>query len=364
MSPALAPIEVRVTADGAAEVGGMPVVVDEGEQPQEAVLNYLHRLALATGHAVRAAVCDERIRYVTAIQVHLDGSSQFTSPPAPLTSAPLSTAHLPKVWGEAAPAADVPGPQGGPPGRQSAVRAPAPGGAVEATTRREPELGERPAAPAPPGSGPESPASESATQVLYARRVPPAAPVPPAKSVLPAAPVTPESPTLTLARGAASAAGTKEVSPAGPSLLAEPVARINEALGGGRIEFAATLAQQSVADASARFGHEHSEVLRLRELDAYVAYRANDGSRAFRASMEVARAWWRTKDPQALQNVLNAAAAWRLVADPAQGLLLGEELIDLWAEIVTELPGSDDGHLAGVRTRMDRLAQRAGRSAG
>ncbi|MEU7047392.1 hypothetical protein [Streptomyces eurythermus] len=198
----------------------------------------------------------------------------------------------------------------------------------------------------------------------------PAPPVPgPAPSAarpgaVPAAPARPEPPTRALARGAAPAAVAAQTPPASPSLLAEPVARINEALSRGRIEFAAALAQRSIADASARFGHEHPEVLRLRELDAYVAYRANDSSRAFRASLEAARVWWRRKDPQALQNVLNAAAAWRLVADPAQGLRLGEELIGLWEEIVGELPGSDDGHLAGARARMERLAQRAGRPAG
>ncbi|MET7442490.1 tetratricopeptide repeat protein, partial [Streptomyces sp. NPDC005568] len=101
----LTPIEVRVTARAGAgvpgdrsaaapasraTVGGMPVVVNAGESAQDAVLNYLHRIALATGHPVLAMVHDESIGYVVPLQVYVDGSSEYAGnpvrvgpPPAP-----------------------------------------------------------------------------------------------------------------------------------------------------------------------------------------------------------------------------------------------------------------------------------------
>ncbi|CAM5661579.1 hypothetical protein STENM223S_09505 [Streptomyces tendae] len=79
----LKPIEVHVTVDGRATVGGLPVAAGSGEQFQSAVLNYLHRLVLATGHPVAATVNDERIGYLTPVRVEADGSSAFAGEPVP-----------------------------------------------------------------------------------------------------------------------------------------------------------------------------------------------------------------------------------------------------------------------------------------
>ncbi len=54
--------------------------------------------------------------------------------------------------------------------------------------------------------------------------------------------------------------------------IAEPMARINAAVKQGRIEEAAALAERTVADASGSLGDDHPDVLRLRELTAYIAY--------------------------------------------------------------------------------------------
>src|SRR4051812_5906874 len=70
------PIDVRVPASGDnASVGGMPVVALPGGTLQDTVLDYLHRIALATGHPVLATVHDERIGYAVLLRIGVDGSS-------------------------------------------------------------------------------------------------------------------------------------------------------------------------------------------------------------------------------------------------------------------------------------------------
>ncbi|CAM5701392.1 tetratricopeptide repeat protein [Streptomyces aurantiogriseus] len=152
----------------------------------------------------------------------------------------------------------------------------------------------------------------------------------------------------------------------GPALLGEPMARINEAVRAGRIETAAALAEQTVTEASGTLGPEHPEVLRLRELTAYIAYLAGDPLRSFHLSLDLARIGRRTRDAEAAYgNVQSAAAAWRAVRDPFQGLNLGTELLGLWTELTTEEgPAADDvEQLESARARMTRLAERA-RNAG
>src|SRR5688500_17297962 len=88
---AAAPIDVRVPVGGAdagrASVGGVTVIAGPGEEIQRAVLNRLHRIAIASGHAVLATVHDERLGYVIPLQVDPDGSSHFTAQPAPTAPA-------------------------------------------------------------------------------------------------------------------------------------------------------------------------------------------------------------------------------------------------------------------------------------
>ncbi|MGV9501946.1 tetratricopeptide repeat protein [Streptomyces sp. NPDC003642] len=151
---------------------------------------------------------------------------------------------------------------------------------------------------------------------------------------------------------------------AAPALLAEPVARINEAVKEGRIDAAAELADQTVAHASATLGPEHPEVLRLRELTAYIAYLAGDPLRAFHLSLDLAGARRRAGDAEgAYGNVRSAATAWRAVRDPALGLELGRGLVGLWTELASEGgPAAEEiEELESARARMGRLTARAGR---
>ncbi|MGW0874363.1 tetratricopeptide repeat protein [Streptomyces sp. NPDC002740] len=147
-----------------------------------------------------------------------------------------------------------------------------------------------------------------------------------------------------------------------PALLAEPLARINEAVRAGRTDAAAALAERTVLEASGTLGPEHPEVLRLRELTAYIAYLAGDPLRSFHTSLDLARISRRNRDAEAAYgNVQSAATAWRAVRDPLQGLNLGTELLGLWTELTTEEgPAADDAEeLESARARMLRLAERA-----
>jgi hypothetical protein len=153
---------------------------------------------------------------------------------------------------------------------------------------------------------------------------------------------------------------------AGTAFLIEPMVRINDAVKAGRIEEAAGLAERTVAEAAGALGPEHPEVLRLRELAAYIAYLAGDPLRAFRLSLDLARIRHRAHDAEAAYgNVQSAATAWRAVRDPEQGLALGRDLIDLWTELTTEDgPAVEDiEELESARARMGRLTERARRAA-
>ncbi|MFD8487999.1 hypothetical protein, partial [Streptomyces sp. NPDC059712] len=146
-----------------------------------------------------------------------------------------------------------------------------------------------------------------------------------------------------------------------PSLLAEPVQRINEAVRMGRIESAAAMAEQTIASAVQRLGAEHPEVLQLRELAAYIAYLAGDAHRSFVLSMALARVRRGSDDQGAFGNVMSAAAAWRALRDPALGLALGHELISLWDAMAAAggAAAADPSQLESARARMGRLADRA-----
>ncbi|MBD0421995.1 tetratricopeptide repeat protein [Streptomyces sp. TRM S81-3] len=147
-----------------------------------------------------------------------------------------------------------------------------------------------------------------------------------------------------------------------PALLAEPTARINDAVKAGRTDTATRLAEQTLAEATETLGPEHPEVLRLRELTAYIAYLSGDPDRAFRLSLDLARIHRRAGDAEAAYgNVQSAATAWRAVRDPARGLELGQDLVGLWSGLAAEEgPAADDAEqLESARARMERLAERA-----
>ncbi|WP_432193391.1 tetratricopeptide repeat protein [Streptomyces sp. bgisy027] len=161
--------------------------------------------------------------------------------------------------------------------------------------------------------------------------------------------------------GDAPADATADASP-----FAVPMARINDAVKAGRTAEAAELAERTVAEASAVLGPQHAEVLRIRELGAYIAYLAGDPERAFALALDVARRHHGARDAEAAYGSLHGAAtAWRAVRDPAQGLQMGRDLLGLWDEIAAEGgPAADDvEELEAARARMDRLAARAAKSA-
>jgi hypothetical protein len=544
-APGLRPIEVRVSADGRAAVGGQPVVAGAEENLQDAVLNYLHRLVLATGHPVVATVHDERIGYSTPIQVEADGSSAFAGRPVPLAApagavpfGPVAAPGVPAANGVSASSGAAPvmsgareasvphGVTGGPvaggaseelPHRAAAEGPRGPEAFEAAPAAKGPEVVESPdtlrfaAVPAPPAKDrttrslrkvPEAalheirPAADpervqdipTAVLPVQAHEVPPAAaevasvqqlpagepvevralpaPEPARLQELPAAPqpapaaeapVAEEPVVVQQASAPSRPAGAQDapaapqparvaevpaaVQPAGgaegpvalpvthgqevpaaaqatqgheapaaaqtvhapqtvpagqfgpaasmgaatparasapagtpapvgrsavPGVLAEPVGRINEAVRMGRLEFAASMAEQTIGSAARTLGVEHPEVLQLRELAAYIAYLAGDAHRSFALNMGLARVHRRQDPARALGNVQSAAAAWLGVRDPELGLSLGAELVALWTEMAAEggPAAADPARLEAVRARMDRLAARAGAAPG
>ncbi|WP_217245544.1 tetratricopeptide repeat protein [Streptomyces sp. AC602_WCS936] len=326
-APGLKPIDVHVTADGSASVGGLPVVAGSGESVQDAVLDYLHQLVLATGHAVAADVHDERIGYSTPIRVAADGSSRFAGEPVPLPR---------QARPDVAAAVGTAPPYERPAGREQ----------------------DGPMPPERVPAAPARPARDKATRAL--RAVPDRVSGEPAPR-MPAP--EPERSGRSDQRSAdrPAAAVAAPVDAAAPALLAEPVRRINEAVSMGRIESAATMAEQAISSAARTLGAEHPETLQLRELAAYIAYLAKDAQRSFVLSMALARVRRGRDDEAALGNVQSAAAAWRALPDPVQGLALGHELIALWSEMLADgsRSGADPAHLEAARARMGRLAARA-----
>ncbi|MFF1741502.1 tetratricopeptide repeat protein [Streptomyces mirabilis] len=355
VGPGAGPLEVWVTAPagesgGGVTVGGVPVGVVPGETVQAAVLNHLHRLALAAGHSVLATIHDERIGFVVPLEVYGDGSSRYTGepvrvgPPAEVPEVPAAPPAMPAAP-PAAPRVPVSEPQ------------PLPGAAATHVLRALPEP-TRDAAPgvavAPTGEFGPPPVGLTPERPALAME---------AMSVMDPEPEPEPKPTP--ARGF-DAVAESVLAPVqeteGAAFLVEPVARINEAVKMGRIEEATGMAERVGADASRSLGPEHPEVLRLRELTSYIAYLAGDPLRAFHLSLDLARVRRRHQDPEAAYgNVQSAAAAWRAVRDPVQGLNLGQDLITLWTELVADGgPAADDlEQLESARTRMTRLADRA-----
>ncbi|MFD7954229.1 tetratricopeptide repeat protein [Streptomyces ardesiacus] len=439
------PIDVRVPEGGpgvrGARVDGSLVVAAPGEEIQNAVLNRLHRLALAAGHPVLATIHDRRLGYSVPLRVDPDGSSHLAGDPAPTepgsaapapadpapvasapadppsaaraSAAPASAAPAPMDPASAAPApapaspapADpeetpvrhdlathvlrlvTPAGDGAPTFTLRALPEPAGDGVPTFTLRALPE----PAGGTPPGTvapptGVFGPPPVMDTGTAGAPEDPEPRPMPtPAARPTPAAPApdlgprpdpyADPDPKPTPARGfdavAEAVLGDAPLTAPGdattPALLAEPTARINEAVKEGRTQDAARLAEQTAAEASDTLGPEHPEVLRLRELTAYIAYLSGDPDRAFRLSLDLARIHRRAGDAEAAYgNVQSAATAWRGVRDPARGLELGHDLVGLWDELAAEDgPAAEEAEeLESVRARMGRLTARARVEAG
>ncbi|MFD8838249.1 tetratricopeptide repeat protein [Streptomyces griseofuscus] len=405
-----AAVPVRVYGAGGASVGGAAVVAAPGEEIQQAVLNHLQRLAISLGTPIRATVQDDRAGCVVPLEVSADGSSRVTGKavrvaqpeapeflrtprgefgPAPVMGAAVSVPGAPASSGEggsegetgaragvvagaAAGAGDGVEPVTGAPGAAVASGAPAvdvPAPVVDASA----PVGHVPA----PAVDASAPLVVAPAPVVSAPRPLTATPAPaprvsetttgwPTESV-PATTATPTPP-----RGFDAVAeevlgdGPVTVTVEGAELLTEPMTRINEAVRAGRIEDAAELVERTVEEAVTVLGADHAEVLHLRELAAYIAYLAGEPVRACRLSLDLAGLRRTARDADAAYgNVQSAATAWRAVRDPEEGLRLGRDLIDLWADLAAEPgPAADDPRpLESARARMLRLTDRASRAA-
>ncbi|WP_338896590.1 tetratricopeptide repeat protein [Streptomyces sp. TG1A-60] len=406
-APAPVPVDVHVPVGpgaGAASIGGVPVVADEGEEIQVAVLRHLHRLAFATGHPVHATVHDERIGYVVPLRVCVDGASQYAGEPvrvgepggaaasiaerpagaavvaeqpAEVPDAAVSLGTVAPPTGEFGPAepALTPGPvpsaalepQPWPPIQgQGQVPAPVHGMTSQSLEAKPVSLEPRPWPPSlnqapdavPVLATPPAPAAalaspeESAVEPCSA----------PEWKVAEENPCPKPPPVREFDAVAEAVLEPEETSGGEASPFAAPTARINEAVKLGRIDEAAERAEQTVAQATEALGPRHPEVLRIRELTAYIAYLAGDAVRSFHLSLDLAALRHLLNDPRAAYgNIQSAAAAWRAVRDPLQGLHLGRDLIAVWTELAADDgPAADDlEQLEKARTRMLRLTERA-----
>ncbi|MGW1909815.1 hypothetical protein ACWCQS_03350 [Streptomyces sp. NPDC002076] len=348
--PAVVP--VRVFGAGGASVGGTSVVAAPGEEIQQAVLNHLQRLAISLGAPIRATIRDDLAGCMVPLEVSADGSSRITGQ-AVRVAAPAKSDAVGVASPERPTTADVPPPaavasqaavpssegvrEASPPKQSASV----PAGTVQAPTGQF-------------GPAPVMPVTKAPAPVAY---VPEPAPT---------------TPTPTPARGfdavAEEVLGDEPVTETaeGAELFTEPMTRINEAVRSGRIEAAAQLADRTVTEAATVLGPGHAEVLHLRELSAYIAYLGGDPVGACRQSLDLARLRRQARDAEAAYgNVQSAATAWRAVRDPEEGLRLGRDLIELWADLTTEPgPAADDPRpLESARARMVRLTDRAARAA-
>ncbi|MFE9420830.1 tetratricopeptide repeat protein [Streptomyces griseofuscus] len=398
-----AAVPVRVYGAGGASVGGAAVVAAPGEEIQQAVLNHLQRLAISLGTPIRATVQDDRAGCVVPLEVSADGSSRVTGkavrvaqPEAPeFLRTPKGEFGPAPVMGAAVPSAPVSSGEGGAEGETGARAGGVAGAVAGAGAGVAPVTGVPGVAvasgapvvdaPAPVGHVPApavdapAPVVVAPAPVVSAPRPLTAAPTPapaprvsetttgwPTESV-PATTATPTPP-----RGFDAVAeevlgdGPVTETVEGAELLTEPMTRINEAVRAGRIEDAEELVERTVEEAVTVLGADHAEVLHLRELAAYIAYLAGEPVRACRLSLDLAGLRRTARDADAAYgNVQSAATAWRAVRDPEEGLRLGRDLIDLWADLAAEPgPAADDPRpLESARARMLRLTDRASRAA-
>ncbi|MEU3826124.1 tetratricopeptide repeat protein [Streptomyces sp. NPDC029080] len=411
-------VPVRVFGTGTASVGGTPVVAAPGEEIQQAVLNHLQRLAISLGAPIRATVQDDLAGCVVPLEVATDGSSRMTGEPVPMTApeeratmpAPGERATMPAPGERATmPAPGEPVPMAAPEEPAGLAAASAPGTVQTPAGRfgpaplmdvpvRNPDSRAGAADPhadphatgVAPNAGTRAGARDARTDARAGGTAVPAqaharesaAPrtsaagravgAVPADMFTALASDVPAVATHTPARGFDAVAeevlgdGPLTETAEGAELLSEPMGRISEAVRAGRVEAAAELADRTLVEASAVFGPRHAEVLRLRELAAYIAYLGDDPVRACRLSVDVALLRRQTGDGDAAYgNVRSAATAWRAVRDPEEGLRLGRDLIGLWADLAAE-PGAaadDVRPLEAARARMVRLADRAAEAA-
>ncbi|MFI9028576.1 hypothetical protein [Streptomyces sp. NPDC053560] len=330
----------------------MPVSPARDEALHDAVLNYLYRLAMATGHPVRALVHDARSGYLTPIEVQTDGSSHFAgepeqvAPPAASTAAPAPSSTPPQAQTQAQTPSSTPVP--------SPPSPPAP----DTQARPHPQQIEQQGAPPTgqpveqiPEPAPHAPVADPRTAAAGQPAQPPQpAPAAYGPSVGHGVPAQQPAP-----RPGATAPPTI------PPALADAVTRINDAVQLGRLEFAAATANSALSTAVQEFGIGHPYVLHLQELFAHIAYLAHDSVKSVAIYLDVFGHRYKQNDPTAYDTFMRAAKAWSSIRDPQQGLVYGQQLINTWTELAR--PGgpaaADGDKIEAARKRLTRLAQHA-----
>ncbi|MFI0817285.1 hypothetical protein ACH4TX_12370 [Streptomyces sp. NPDC021098] len=342
--PALTPFDVQITESGICTIGGLPVVPGDNEALHDSVLNHLHRLAMATGHPVRATVHDGRSGYITPIEVLTDGSSQLVGEPELV---PRSDASAAPAASGSAPARPVVQEPIGPAGQGDWLTK---GGTPDA-----PEAQGEPGTEVSPGFPADLPPPLPHTRITSpAEEPPPALPREQGEERRPWP--GPES-----SEGEAAPGAGETVPGDVPPVVADAVTRINQALQRGHIEFAAMTGQHSLASAVQQFGPDHHHVLELQELCAHIAYVAGDVDRSMATALDVARTRQRLGDPRAYESLMRAAAVWPAVREPRQALELGRDLVAVWSALARQggRAAAEIGRLDAAKRRMVRLAQRA-----
>ncbi|MET8183220.1 hypothetical protein [Streptomyces sp. NPDC005336] len=335
--PALTPFEVQITESGDCTIGGLPVAPSQNEALHDSVLNHLHRLAMATGHPVRATVHDARSGFVTPIEVRTDGSSQFAGEPERMPQREAFSAA-------SAPSRSMAGDPPREPLPRPEVHSTGPAAQGDWLSKGKPGMGNDQGQQDSVDLPPPLPH----TRVAFV-----------SEGLEPSRPEGGEGPQEQRCEPPGSVG---EPAPGGvPPGIADAVTRINQALQRGHIEFAAMTGQHSLTSAAQEFGSDHPHVLELQELCAHIAYVAGDASRSMTMALEVARSRQRLGDPSAYATLMRAAAVWPAIGDPREGLECGRALVAVWSALAREggQAAADIGRLDAAKRRMVRLAQRA-----
>ncbi|MGI5470453.1 hypothetical protein [Streptomyces sp. CA-132043] len=318
----------------------MPVTPSGDEALHDAVLNYLYRLAMATGHPVRASVHDARSGFLTPIEVQTDGSSHFTGEPeqvAPPAAVPPRAAAPSPGPG---PEPQVPEPQARPHPQQI-------------DQQGDQQVDQRSARSAPAGPTAPQQAPQQAPHHIPQPTASAAHVAPPAQSVPAQQPA--QQPVQPAPAPGNAAPGTI------PPALAEAVSRINDAVRLGHLEFAASTANSALNSAVQEFGVGHPYVLHLQELFAHIAYLAHDTVKSMAIYLDVFDFRYRQHDPAAYDTFMRAAKVWFAIKEPQQAMRYGQQLVNTWVELARAGgPAAADGEkIEAAQKRLARLTQRS-----
>ncbi|MFE0877939.1 hypothetical protein ACFW4X_24300 [Streptomyces smyrnaeus] len=290
--------EVLIARDGSVALNGERMPTADGEEVHVAVLDVLHRAAQERDEPVEATVLDLRENgSATFIQVAPDGSSRLLVPAGD---------DVPPA-DDGRPAGTDPHPGGG--------TGPEPEPDFDSEPGPDPEPGNEPGPEPGPGPAPEPEGPQSASEE------PQSAPV--------------------------------------PGELAEAVAHINRAAGGGEPQRAMVLAFRLREHAVRSYGEEHPYTLEARDLEAFVARLGGNYAKAAGIYLELARVCHRQGSSRAYGYLKRAAGNWQMLTDPQAVLTHGRGLLATWAALASEAgPAADDTVLPRhVRQRLRAVAE-------